>query len=181
MYNKEREVTNMRTNEDNMITNDDIKEAMTLAIIEANKTMTEGVGGPFGAAVLSKEGNVIAVASNTVLGDNDPTAHAEVNAIRKACKFMGTHDLSGCILIATGHPCPMCLSAAIWANIKTVYYGCTPKDADEIGFRDDFIYDYIHDLCHEEEDEDILKLECVERHECLKLFHAYKVNKGRLY
>lgn len=164
-----------------MITHEDIREAMNLAIKEADKTMTQGIGGPFGAAILSKEGNIVAVASNSVLGDHDPTAHAEVNAIRKACKFMGTHDLSGCILIATGFPCAMCLSAAIWANIKTVYYGCTPKDADEIGFRDDFIYDFIHDMRHNEGPEDVLTLECAERQECLKLFKAYHENNRQMY
>ncbi len=87
------------------------------------------------------------IASNTVLGSNDPTAHAEVNVIRQACRKKGTHDLSGCILYTTCYPCPMCLSACMWANIKEVYYGCSPQDAQAIGFRDDFIYRYINEGC----------------------------------
>ena len=104
--------------------------------------MNQDIGGPFGAAVV-KDGKLISVASNTVLRDNDPTAHAEINAIREACKKLGTYDLTGCELYATGAPCPMCLSAIIWANIKKVYYSGTPEEAAEIGFRDDFIYSFI--------------------------------------
>lgn len=148
---------------------------MSQAADWAKKTMKLDIGGPFGAAVVSPEGEVICVTSNTVLRDNDPTAHAEMNAIREACDILGTYDLSGYILYATGYPCPMCLSAIIWANIKTVYYGCTPKDADEIGFRDDFIYDFINGGC---KDVNILKLEENSREECLKLFEEYaQLNK----
>ena len=120
----------------------DKKEYMNLGVCEATTTMYLNIGGPFGAVVV-KDGEIISVASNTVLGDNDPTAHAEVNAIRKACKELGTYDLTGCELYATGYPCPMCLSAIIWANIKKVYYCNDVKQAENIGFRDDFIYDYI--------------------------------------
>ena len=120
----------------------DKKEYMNLGVCEATVTMNLNIGGPF-AAVVVKDGEIISVASNTVLGDNDPTAHAEVNAIRKACKKLGTYDLTGCELYATGYPCPMCLSAIIWANIKKVYYCNDVKQAENIGFRDDFIYDYI--------------------------------------
>lgn len=74
-----------------------------------------------------------------------PTAHAEMNAIRAACKKLNTYDLSDCELYATGYPCPMCLSAIIWANIKTVYVSGTVEDAEKIGFRDNYIYDYIKD------------------------------------
>ena len=78
-----------------------------------------------------------------VLKNNDPTAHAEVTAIRKACEKLGTYDLSNYILYTSCEPCPMCLSAIIWANIKEVYYACTKTDAGEIGFRDDIIYNYL--------------------------------------
>ena len=90
---------------------------MKEAIEEARKTMNLNYGGPFGA-MITKDNKIIAIASNTVLKDNDPTAHAEINAIRKAGEVLNTHDLSGCILYATGYPCPMCLSAIIWSNIK---------------------------------------------------------------
>ncbi len=120
----------------------DHKGFMQLAIEEARKTMKDDIGGPFGAAVV-KDGEILAVSSNRVLADNDPTAHAEVTAIRSACARLKVHDLSGCEIYATGYPCPMCLSAIIWANIKKVYVCGMPEDADAIGFRDDFIYDFI--------------------------------------
>lgn len=122
------------------------QELMNLGILRADRTMRNNVGGPFGAVVV-KDGEIISIASNTVLQDNDPTAHAEMNAIREACKVLGTYDLTGCELYATGYPCPMCLSAIIWSNIKKVYVSGTAKQAAEIGFRDDFIYTFIRDNC----------------------------------
>ena len=94
---------------------------MDLAIEEAKKNMKKNEGGPFGAVIV-KDDKIIAVTSNTVLGAHDPTAHAEINAIREAGKILETHDLTGCKLYATGYPCPMCLSAIIWSNIKEIYY-----------------------------------------------------------
>ncbi|MFO7970018.1 MAG: nucleoside deaminase [Bacillota bacterium] len=154
------------------------KELMELAIIEAKKTMNKDLGGPFGALVINDKNEIISVASNTVLGDNDPTAHAEINAIRKATKKLGTHDLSGCTLYTTAYPCPMCLGAIIWSNIKKVYYGCIESDADEIGFRDDFIYKFIE---NKRKDISILDLEEKERSTCLKLFKEYKDKNKPLY
>lgn len=151
------------------------KEVMNLAIKEAEKTMTKDIGGPFGAAIV-KNGKVIAVASNTVLGSHDPTAHAEVNAIRKASEKLETHDLSGCTLYATGYPCPMCLSAIIWANIKEVYYGTDLKAAEEIGFRDDYIYDFINN-----NDEGILSIKNISKEECLELFKKYTEQNKEIY
>lgn len=100
-------------------------------------------GGPFGAVIIDADYNVVGVGWNTVTGTNDPTAHAEVNAIRNACKQLGTIDLSNYTIIATGYPCPMCLSAIMWANIKNVYYVSPVNEARKIGFRDEFIYDTI--------------------------------------
>ena len=158
----------------------DKKEIMHQGIYLAMETSKLNLGGPFGAVVV-KDGQIIAVASNSVLVDNDPTAHAEMNAIRKACKKLNTYDLSGCELYATGYPCPMCLSAIIWSNIKTVYYGCTPQDAAEIGFRDDFIYDYIINLRNNSEDKSILNLMELNREDCLTLFNAYVQNNKTIY
>lgn len=117
------------------------KEYMKLADEQARINLKNNFqdGGPFGAVIV-KNGKIIAKARNQVLKKNDPTAHAEVMAIRQACKKLKTHDLSDCILYTSCEPCPMCLSASIWANIQEIYYGNTKKDADEIGFRDDFIY-----------------------------------------
>jgi guanine deaminase len=105
--------------------------------------MMSGVGGPFGATIVDASGNIVAVASNSVLEDRDPTAHAEVNAIRQAAQALGTHDLSGCTLYATGYPCPMCLAAIIWAGIGKVYYANPLGGADGIGFLDGDIYSFI--------------------------------------
>lgn len=151
---------------------------MQLAIERARKTMSENIGGPFGATITDKDGNVIAVNSNRVLADHDPTAHAEITAIREACKKLGTHDLSGCIMYATGYPCPMCLSAMIWANIKVCYYGNTPKDAEEIGFRDDFIYDFVKGG---NSDKNVMQFRPEAQAECNKLFSEYAQANGEIY
>lgn len=153
-----------------------MNDIMKLGIEEARKTMNENKGGPFGAVVTDSNGNVISVASNRVLEDCDATAHAEVVAIRKAGKALGTYDLSGCTLYATGYPCPMCLSAIIWANIKKVYYGTNLKDAEDIGFRDDFIYNYIKN-----KDNDILDLIELSRDDCLSLFREYQDKNKKIY
>lgn len=153
-----------------------MNDIMKLGIEEARKTMNENKGGPFGAVVTDSNGNVISVASNRVLEDCDATAHAEIVAIRKAGKALGTYDLSGCTLYATGYPCPMCLSAIIWANIKKVYYGTNLKDAEDIGFRDDFIYNYIKN-----KDNDILDLIELSRDDCLSLFREYQDKNKKIY
>ena len=152
------------------------EEVMSLAIKEAKQTMTNNIGGPLGAAI-EKDGKIISVASNTVLGTHDPTAHAEVNAIRKASELLQTHDLSGCTLYATGYPCPMCLSAIIWANIKEVYYGTDLDDVKEIGFRDDYIYDFIKN----NNKGDVLSIKNISREECLKLFKEYQELNKEIY
>ena len=106
---------------------------MKIAKENADNGIKNKEGGPFGAVITDKEGNIIANGNNRVLKNNDPTAHAEVVAIREACKKLNTYDLSNCILYTSCEPCPMYLSAIIWANIKEVYYGCTKEDAGEIG------------------------------------------------
>lgn len=96
-------------------------------------------GGPFGAVIV-RDGEVIAAAGNTVTIDNDPTAHAEVNAIRQACKKTGNFKLDGCVVYSSCEPCPMCLSTLYWAGVSRVYYGNTAADANRINFGDEFIY-----------------------------------------
>lgn len=152
------------------------EEIMDLAIKEAKITMNKNMGGPFGAAIV-KDDKVISISSNTVLFDHDATAHAEINAIRKAGEKLKTHDLSGCTLYATGYPCPMCLSAIIWSNIKEVYYGTDLKDAEKIGFRDDFIYNFIKNNNQGE----ILKIKKISKQECLKLFEEYDEKNKEIY
>jgi guanine deaminase len=153
------------------------KHFMRLAIERARETMKKGLGGPFGAVVVDKNGHVF-VASNSVLGDCDPTAHAEINAIRMACEANGTHDLTGAVLYATGHPCPMCLSACIWANIKDVYYAARAEDAEKIGFRDDRIYHYLEGG---HQDKSVLTIEEIGREEALKLYEEYAEIEHTLY
>lgn len=97
-------------------------------------------GGPFGA-VIARDGEIIATGVNRVTSEHDPTSHAEVNAIRNACRKLNTHDLSGCEIYTSCQPCPMCLGAIYWAHIDKIYYGNTKTDAKEIGFDDSFIYD----------------------------------------
>lgn len=122
-------------------------EFMNMAIEESayNKSNDYQFGGPFGAVIV-KDGVVIARDHNRVIENKDATAHAEINVIRKASCVLGTHDLSGCILYTSCEPCPMCLSAILWANIKEVNYANTKEDAAKIGFRDNFIYDYFKNL-----------------------------------
>lgn len=153
-----------------------MKDIMKYGIDEARKTMNENKGGPFGAVITDMEGNIICTSSNLVLEKHDPTAHAEIMAIRKAGGILGTHDLSGCILYATGYPCPMCLSAIIWANIKKVYYGTNLEEAKNIGFRDDFIYNYLNN-----KDMNVLDIENISHDECLELFNEYKVKDKEIY
>ena len=99
-------------------------------------------GGPFGAVVV-KDGKIVATGVNRVTANTDPTAHAEVNAIRKAAKKLGTFDLEGCDIYTSCEPCPMCLGAVYWAHLDKMYYGNTKTDAKNIGFDDSFIYDEI--------------------------------------
>lgn len=154
-----------------------VEYLMNLGVKQAQHTMEQNIGGPFGAVIV-KDGEVITVASNTVLKDNDPTAHAEVNAIRQACKILGTYDLTGCELYATGYPCPMCMAAIIWANIKKVYVSGLPKDAERIGFRDDFIYEFLKGSCV---DTDIVEIIETSRTPALELYKSYEQMNKVIY
>lgn len=113
-------------------------ELMRRAIALAKESVRNG-GGPFGA-VVSRDGEIVAEACNSVTVDCDPTAHAEVKAIRQAAARLGTFRLSGCNIYASCEPCPMCLGAIYWAHIDKVFYACNREDAAAVGFDDDFIY-----------------------------------------
>jgi len=143
-----------------------MNQFMALALEEARKGMLAGKGGPFGAAVV-KDGQVLSIASNEVLSSKDPTAHAEVLAIRRASEKLQNYDLSGCIIYATGSPCPMCLAAIIWANIKTVYYSASVEEAEQIGFRDSMIYRHLRG------EESILDMNQIESEAVLALYEEY--------
>ena len=112
---------------------------MRAAIKLSIENVESGNGGPFGAVIV-KDGKIVATGQNQVTSSNDPTAHAEVTAIRNACKELGTFQLNDCDLYTSCEPCPMCLGAIYWARPKRVFYANTKKDAADINFDDDFIY-----------------------------------------
>jgi len=116
------------------------EEFMRMAVELSVQNVSECIGGPFGAVVV-KNGKVVAKSANKVTSTNDPTAHAEVSAIRLACTALNTFDLSGCVIYTSCEPCPMCLGAIYWSRIETIYYANTKADAAQIGFDDKFIYD----------------------------------------
>lgn len=149
---------------------------MELAKKAAYNGTKNGEGGPFGAVIVDKQGNIIAQASNQVIKNNDPTAHAEIQAIRMASKKLGTYDLKDLILYTSCEPCPMCLSAIIWSNIKEVYYACTREDAGKIGFRDDIIYEYLKG-----KKVNLLNIKQIDRDECRQIFDEYENNGGVIY
>ncbi len=112
---------------------------MQQAVELATENVTSGRGGPFGAVVV-KDGKVIATGVNLVTASNDPTAHAEVTAIRNACQSLGTFQLEGCEVYTSCEPCPMCLAAIYWARCRAIYYGNSAGDAAKVGFDDAFLY-----------------------------------------
>ncbi len=151
-----------------------MNEFMKLAKEEAIKGITNHDGGPFGAVIV-KNGRVISKGHNEVLQKHNPVLHAEIVAIMQACEVLNTSDLTDCILYTSCEPCPMCLSAIIWANITNVYYACTKKDAASIGFRDDDIYEFIKG--HNE----MLNLQELNREDCLEVMQKYQNDGGKLY
>ena len=148
------------------------EEFMKIAIEESkiNASNNYRKGGPFGAVIV-KDGKIISEAHNNVVESCDATAHAEINAIRMASKKLKTHDLEGCVLYTSAEPCPMCLSAIIWANIKEIYYANTSDDADDIGFRDDKIYEYIKG-----NEKDIINMHYLPNEEAKEVFDKFKSN-----
>lgn len=149
---------------------------MEIAKNMAKNGIDNSEGGPFGAVIIDKEGNIISKGNNEVLKNNDPTAHAEVVAIRNACKKLNTYDLSDYILYTSCEPCPMCLSAIIWSNIKEIYYACSREDAAKIGFRDDLIYEYLKG-----NNKDLINLKQIDRKNCIELFDEYKKQNKTIY
>lgn len=144
------------------------------AIELAEKGMNKNAGGPFGCVIV-KDNKVIAEGHNQVTIDNDPTAHAEVVAIRKACESLQNFQLEDCIVYTSCEPCPMCLGAIYWSRPKAVYYACTKEDAAEINFDDQFIYDEI--------DKDIsnrsIEFVNIEREKGIEVFKQWKVKTDK--
>ena len=156
-----------------------MNEYMKIAKELSDDNLKTNVGGPFGACIV-KNGEIIGKGSNHVLINNDPTAHAEIMAIRDACKNINSYDLSGAELYTSCYPCPMCLSAIIWANIKKVYYGNTKEDAANIGFRDDLIYKFIENIKDGSNGSGVLKLESMDREETIKTFKEFKEKSDKI-
>lgn len=152
---------------------------MDVAIDLSDDNFDKNYGGPFGACIV-KDGKIIGKGINRVIKNNDPTAHAEIMAIRNACKNLNTHDLGGCEIYTSCYPCPMCLSAIIWSNIKKVYYANTKEDAADIGFRDEFIYDFLEKLSNNEVDKKVLNLKSLNRDEAIEVFERYKNDKDKI-
>ena len=149
---------------------------MKEAIIESEKNLMTNDGGPFGAVIV-KNGEIVGRGHNEVLKNNDPTCHAEMQAIRDAAKNLNNYDLSGCELYTSCYPCPMCMSATIWSNIKVVYYGNSPKDAADIGFRDDYIYKFLQDR---NVDESVIKLSQLDWEQTIVTFKKFKLKENKI-
>ncbi|MGI2295096.1 nucleoside deaminase [Paenibacillus sp. GXUN7292] len=141
---------------------------MKMAAEKTIEGMNAKVGGPFGATIV-KGDEIIAVVSNTMMRDTDPSAHAEMVAVREACKKLGTMNLEGCTVYATCEPCPMCVSVMIWAGIKEVYYCNTSEDADKFGFSDMHLRKYLKGI----DDSVINMVKVPQRDDCDYLFEHF--------
>ncbi|GHE44505.1 nucleoside deaminase [Sphingobacterium griseoflavum] len=147
---------------------EDHRKFMKQAISLSADNLKTLAGGPFGCVIV-RDGEILSAAANTVTQDSDPTAHAEINAIRQAAKKIGKPDLSGCTLYTSAEPCPMCLSAIYWCNIKQVFYGNTKRDAEWAGFGDQFILDQLqHGI-----DEQAIKFERLSASEAIAVFEKW--------
>ena len=142
---------------------------MSRAILLAQNGMDSNAGGPFGAIVV-RGGEIIGEGSNCVTSNNDPTAHAEITAIREACRKLGSFQLENCTIYTSCEPCPMCLGAIYWARPERVVYACTREDAAKIGFDDQFIYEEIEKNIDERE----MKIVNFMREEALKVFENWE-------
>ena len=151
------------------------KHFMREAIKASMKGMNSNAGGPFGAVIV-KDGKIIAKGWNKVTSTNDPTAHAEITTIRKACKKLGTFSLKGCELYTSCEPCPMCLAAIYWAGIDKIYYGNTKEDAADIDFADDFIY---KEFVLPKKKRSI-PMEQIDREEAIKSFEAWRKKQDKI-
>ena len=144
--------------------------------IEVSRKSRAGGNTPFGCVLVDGDGEIILEQGNVEITEKRCTGHAETVIMERASKLYDKKFLWNCTLYTTCEPCPMCLSAIIWSNIKTVYYGCTKKDAGEIGFRDDIIYDYLSG-----KNNDLINLQEMDRNECIKTFEEYKKQNGVIY
>ncbi len=152
-----------------------MNEFMQMAIAEAEEGISLGHGGPFGAVIV-KNGKVIGKGHNRVVINNDPTLHGEISAIRDACANISCFDLTGADIYTTGEPCPMCLSACLWANINKIYYGCSIAENNTIGFRDEILYKHLSISTEKMRD----RLIQTDHDDCLRLFQKYLAMKNKV-
>ena len=138
--------------------------------IDASRENVKNCGGPFGAVIVNDKDEVLSVGVNRVTANNDPTAHAEVSAIRAACQKKGDFSLKDCVIYSSCEPCPMCLSAIYWSGIRKIYYGNTARDAERIGFSDRFIYKEIS----KPRSERAVPCECMMRDEAQSAFNDWE-------
>jgi len=148
---------------------------MQRAIALAVENVKSGAGGPFGA-VIAKDGRIIAEGVNRVTQTNDPSAHAEIMAIREACRALGTFQLTGCELYTSCEPCPMCLGAIYWARPDRVFFGATAQDAADAGFDDSFIYEELR----REPSHRKIPMTPIMREDALAAFRAWRDQSGRI-
>jgi len=148
---------------------------MREAIRLSQKGMALNEGGPFGCIIV-KNGEIIARGNNKVTSTNDPTAHAEITAIRNACQYLNTFKLDDCELYASCEPCPMCLGAIYWARLTKVFYACSRTDATQIGFDDDFIYKEIQKELHQR----LIPIEQLMRDEALQVFSEWTLKPDKM-
>lgn len=179
MYNEQLNDQKLSENEDVLNSNKNIsiktvfmKRACELASISVQQKN----GGPFGCVITDSEDYILAEGYNRVTETNDPTAHAEIIAIRNTCQILQKHHLDGCKLYTSCEPCPMCLSAIYWSNIKEVYYCNSREDAKNIGFNDEFIYDEIS----KDKEERMVKLVKVNVDDSLDSFHLWKNKQDKI-
>lgn len=156
-----------------------VKEVYKIAYEYANEGIKKGIGGPFGAGIIQKTENgkylILAIGRNSVIETNDPTAHAEINAIRKACNILQNKSLNNCILVTTAKSCPMCLSAAIWANIPVIYYSESYDQASNSGFRDNDIHEYLIG-----NNPSIITEKQLQDEKCKKLFESWNNKRNKI-
>lgn len=157
-----------------MISKEDQK-FLQLAIELAQTGIDRNAGGPFGAVIV-RDGQIIGSGYNRVTSSNDPTAHAEVEAIREACRLIGSFQLDGCTIYASCEPCPMCLGAIYWARPGRVVYACTREDAAAIGFDDDFIYRELENPVSERQ----IPVFQAMREEGMRVFEAWKNKRDKM-
>ena len=148
---------------------------MEQAIALATENVTSGRGGPFGAVIV-RDGKVLASGANMVTADNDPTAHAEITAIRRACAALGTFRLEGCEIYTSCEPCPMCLAAIYWSHCSAIFYGNTAADAARAGFDDAFLYDEVKKPLEERRIPTINMM----REKAISSFEAWRVSASRI-